>query len=223
MKHPQYKGSPTLDEMLKRFELDPKNFKLDVASVEKIEAELKALREEYDKGVEEFELFERQRPSPTPYLVDFIDMGPDWTSRKVTPEKIKWHLDKGLTVEQIAEKFKRSVKKIETTFSKIGQIPVEEPIKEVPYGWKLTKDKYLPDETEQWIIKKIEDDHAAGKKFDDIAKELMKVGIKPRGGGLWFMRRLTTALKENDRMWSDYKARKILLFKKGRLEAGLSQ
>ncbi len=70
---------------------------------------------------------------------------------------------------------------------------------------------------EQWVIKKIEADHASGKLFDDISKKLEKVGIKPRGGGLWFTRRLVKTLKENDLTWLDFKNHKTLLFEKGRM------
>ena len=219
MNFPSYRGSPTFDEMLKRFEADPDNFKQpDSASVGKMRAELEASHAEYDKAMQEFE--RHRHTDSRPVIHDFIEMGPDWHTCRVTPAKIKWHLDKGLSVEQIAKKLNRSVKTIEKTFAKIGQLPIEKPIKEVPYGWKLTKDKYRPDGTEQWVIKKIEDDHSSGKKLDDIAQDLMKVGIKPRGGGLWFMRRLATVQKENAQMWSDYKAGKSLLFEKGRMAPG---
>jgi len=222
VKTPSYNGSPTLDEMLKRFQADPDNFKPDMTSVEKMGVELEASRSKYDNELKEYERHGSQESSHRPIFHDVIDMGPDWYTRKITPAKIKWHIDRGLSIEQVAEKLNRSVKAIEKTFAKIGQLPVEKPIKEVPYGWKLTKDKYRPDETEQWVIKKIGDDHASGKNLDDIAKELMKVGIKPRGGGLWFRRRLATVQKENAQMWADYKLGKSLPFEKGRIAPGPS-
>ena len=69
--------------------------------------------------------------------------------------------------------------------------------------------------------KKIEDDHASGKLFDDISKKLEKIGIKPRGRGLWFTRRIVQTLKENRLMWVAFKNNKTLLFEKGRMAPGL--
>ena len=209
-----------MDELLKRFHEDPDNFRPDPAMVEKMSAELQESREQYDKELNEYDAWAAKQPKEPLCVHDVIEMGPDWWSRKVTPEKIKWNLDKGLSVEQIAAKLNRSVKTIEATLAKLGQVPKEIPCKEIPYGWKISKERYMPDETEQWVIKKIEDDRAANKKFDDIAKDFMKIGIKPRGGGLWFTRRLLKVQKENAQMWRDHRAGKLLLFEKGRMSPG---
>jgi hypothetical protein len=202
---------------LKRLEKDPQHFTPDAVTFEKVLGEIKISGEEFSR---EFERYKSERVDEPVYYVDVIDMGPDWWNSIVTPEKIKWHLDRGLSFEQTAEKLRRTIKTIKKTLARIDEHPREKPIAEVPYGWRLTKKDYQPDEVEQWVIKKIEDDRSCGKKFEEIAAQLSKIGVKPRGGGLWFARRLSMTLKENTAMWSAHKVHKALLFLSGRKTAG---
>ncbi len=81
--------------------------------------------------------------------MDTIPMPPDWWNSKVTPGKVKWYIDKDMSTEQVAEKLQKIKKNNWKTIAKIDQLPEEKPIKEVPYGWKLSKDQYFPDEMEQ--------------------------------------------------------------------------
>ena len=50
-------------------------------------------------------------------------MPPDWWNSKVTPDKAKWYIDKGMSAQQVAEKLQRSIKTIEKALSKVGQLP----------------------------------------------------------------------------------------------------
>lgn len=220
MEFPSYKSSPTLKLLLQQMEADPNHFKPDPKLVKKMGEELKKANEEYDQELQAYTAWESQQPKQILVAHDFIELGPDWYTRRVTPEKVKWHLDRGLSIEQVAEKLGKSLKTVKRAYSKYGEIPKENPITETPYGWKLKNEKYLPDDSEQWVIEKIGSDIKANKTLDQIAKDFMKIGIKPRGGGLWFPRRLQKVQVENDKMWTHHRSGKTLFFEKGRMGPG---
>jgi len=69
---------------------------------------------------------------------------------------------------------------------------------EIPFGWKKRWDGIAPSDLEQWVIKRILDEQQHGKSLEEISRDLKKIGIKPKGGGEWFPRRILKILSDNE-------------------------
>lgn len=146
-----------------------------------------------------------------PIVIDVIQLPPDWAKSVISPKKVYWHIAKGKTVGEIAKELGVNAARIQKVLDKAAKPGAiksryEFELKEIPFGWKTRGAKLVPDEDEQWILEKIEMDLARGRTEEEIVKSLTKLGIKPKGGGLWFERRVQREMEVNFKLLAKWKA-----------------
>ncbi len=143
------------------------------------------------------------------FLCDFIELGPDWYRSAVTPAKVQWHLDRGWNVQRIATALGVTEQRINRVMAKkkVADAKPKPPItnETLPFGWKIVRGRIEPESVEQWVVRKITEDRQNGKKLEEIASDLTKLGIKPKGGGLWFGRRILKVIKEDEKLWVEFR------------------
>lgn len=130
------------------------------------------------------------------------------TRKKVSDENIVELYFENLSPEEIAKKLDRPLKRIYKGLKKFGIYPENSDQKkfqksDIPYGWTESNGKLIPDDDEQWVLRKISDELTIGKKAGEIVTLLKKLGIKPRGG-IWHEERISQVYKLNKRLLSAY-------------------
>lgn len=189
---------PILEELIEKIKLDSK-YRPTKEEIQRFKAEHQL---EWKKAVRKANL-EITPDDHGHFITDVILLSPDAWQRTLTLEKIAWHLAHGKTVEQISKKLKVTTKRIERVLASAKSAPSNKSpkkkatLKEVPYGWESLAGMLVPNEEEQWVLEKMTKDREANKSPDDIAKNLQRLGIKPKGGGIWFGKRILKTLELN--------------------------
>ncbi|MBY0316294.1 MAG: hypothetical protein K2Q26_12280 [Bdellovibrionales bacterium] len=131
-----------------------------------------------------------------------IDMGPQYSKRGATYEKIKWYLDRENTLEEAAQFIGCSLKRVKKVFelgaSSAAEAKYYERPEPLPYGWMRERGRPIKKSTEQWVLAKMAEDMDAGISVEDIAENFNKLGLKPPANSdAWSTDLIMDCIKKN--------------------------
>ena len=181
------------------------------------ELAVKALQEFNESGLtsEEFnkekyrdngELFSRINEDGR-VQIQMITKLPENPNRPIRAEKVLELYNDNLSVKDIAETLKRTEKWVKQNLSKFGIKFTPKGEKRInplgiPYGWKEKDGRLILNDTEQWVLDKVEQDLKNKMLPKKICMSLNRLKIKPRLENKWREDIVMEAVKINNKMKS---------------------
>lgn len=122
----------------------------------------------------------------------------------LAPEKVLEMYHTNLSLQEIAKTLDRSEKWVKTNLTKFGVrfsgkgarlLPGD-----IPYGWKESSVKLVPNDAEQWLLEKAVEDLKEGVSADDIARSFNSPKVQPRAGRKWIGTMTSKCVSDNRRL-----------------------